>query len=819
MRGQLRPGESILIHAGSGGVGQAAIAVCLAYGCKVYTTVGTQAKREFLLKTFPQLKESDIGNSRDTSFEEQILRETDGRGVDIVLNSLADEKLQASVRLLADFGRFIEIGKYDIMQNNPLNIVDMQRNKTYHCVCVAHLEYDALENRSSSALNMVRRLHQMIEDGIENGIIQPLKHHVFEKHQSEDAFRFMATGKHMGKVVIKIRDEEPDLKAVPRPEIVETLKQTVFHPLKSYLITGGLGGFGLELADWLVSRGCRKLVLSSRSGAKTPFQKLAVRRFTNAGATVVVSNSDVSSLSGAANLVEETENLGPVGGIFHLAMVLKDAALENQTVDSFEACCASKVSGTLHLDKITRQSCPELDYFVCFSSVTSGRGNAGQTNYGFANSVMERCCEVRRKDGLPGLAIQWGAIGDVGVVAESMGGNDIVIGGTLPQRIPSCMEVLNQFIQSKHVVCSSIVKADNKRSLAGGKGDLVRTVCHILGVKDPSTLDPNTTLGDLGLDSLMAVEIRQGLERDYDIVLSTQEVRALKIKEIQVIGQKTAKDKGKTSAVASDETEKFNFSFELPKDMFVRLNSTETGGRPVFFIPPIEGDFKLIAPLTKYIERPVIGINWTTEIDGVETAAEVAKIYVQKLRQAYPDDFYDLVGYSYGALIAFEISVQIQKLLGEKAVKKLMLLDGSPLYLKAMTTELGTKNSVIEENEAHVDMLLGFTSMVTPIEASVQQKLKASLMKLETKEERAKSVADWITNTAGLSIDSDKLTANAERYFRKMKMAHLYEPKETYVGDVKLVRATETSYSSALSVDIDEDYGLKQVIIVLVLSS
>ena len=812
IRGQLRHGESVLIHAGSGGVGQAAISVCLAYGCKVYTTVGSQAKREFLLQNFPQLKESDIGNSRDSSFEEQILRETDGRGVDVVLNSLADEKLQASIRLLADFGRFVEIGKYDIMQNNPLNVTDMQRNKTYHAVCVAHLEYDALENRSSSALNLVLRLQKMVEDGIETGIVKPLKYHLFEKHQSEEAFRFMATGKHMGKVVIRIREEEQEKIAVPRPEVVNALKQTVFHPLKSYLVTGGLGGFGLELADWLISRGCKKLVLSSRSGAKTPFQQLAVRRFTNAGATVVISNSDVSSLSGAANLIEETEKLGAVGGVFHLAMVLKDAALENQTVESYEACCASKVAGTLHLDKITRQSCPELDYFVCFSSVTSGRGNAGQTNYGFANSVMERCCEVRRKDGLPGLAIQWGAIGDVGVVAESMGGNDIVIGGTLPQRIPSCMEVLNQFIQSKHIVCSSIVKADNKRSLAGGKGDLVRTVCHILGVKDPSSLDPNTTLGDLGLDSLMAVEIRQGLERDYDIVLSTQEVRALKIKEIQVIGQKTVKDKSKASTAASKDTEDgFNFSFELPKDMFVRLNSTEIGGRPVFFIPPIEGDFKLIAPLTKHIDRPVIGINWTTEIDGLETAAEVAKIYVQKLRQTYPDDFYDLVGYSYGALIAFEISIQIQKLLGEKAVKKLMLLDGSPLYLKAMTTELGTKNNVVEEEEAHVDMLLGFTSMVCPIEASVQQKLKASLMNLSTKEERAKSLADWITNTAGLSIDSEVLTANAERYFRKMKMVHLYEPTETYVGDVKLVRATETSYSSALSVDIAEDYGLNKV--------
>ncbi|KAI1300230.1 Fatty acid synthase [Halotydeus destructor] len=504
VRGNLRDGETVLIHAGSGGVGQAAIGVCLAHGCRVFTTVGSQAKREFLKKKFPQLTDRHIGNSRDCSFEELVLRETNGRGVDIVLNSLAEEKFQASVRCLADFGRFIEIGKYDLVQNNPINLSDLGYNKTYNAVCVAHLDHDAVYNKSSAAYSMCQRIRKYFQDGIESGEVTPLRYDVFEKDQSEDAFRFMATGKHLGKVLIKIRDEESALKCLPKTVKQAAIRQTVFHPCKSYVITGGLGGFGLELAEWAISRGARKLILSSRSGLKSTYQHMALKRFRSSGASVKVSNSDVSTFAGAATLLQEADNMGPVGGIFHLAMVLRDSILENQTVEAFEQACASKVQGTLNLDKLTRQTCGELDYFVCFSSVVSGRGNAGQTNYGFANSVMERTCEVRRKDGLTGIAIQWGAIGDVGVVAESMGGNDVIIGGTLPQRIPSCMIVLDQFLQSQHTVCSSIVKADNSRSLSGGKGDLVRTVCHVLGVKDPSSLDPNTTLGDLGLDSLMA---------------------------------------------------------------------------------------------------------------------------------------------------------------------------------------------------------------------------------------------------------------------------------------------------------------------------
>lgn len=136
------------------------------------------------------------------------------------------------------------------------------------------------------------------------------------------------------------------------------------------------------------------------------------------------------------------------------------------------------------LYRVTRQLCPELSYFVVFSSVSCGRGNAGQSNYGFANSAMERVCEQRRHDGLPGLAVQWGAIGDVGVVLETMGGNEAVIGGTLPQRIASCMEVLDHFLNQQGPVMSSFVlaeKAVSAKSEGSGQRDLVEAVAHILG--------------------------------------------------------------------------------------------------------------------------------------------------------------------------------------------------------------------------------------------------------------------------------------------------------------------------------------------------
>ena len=177
--------------------------------------------------------------------------------------------------------------------------------------------------------------------------------------------------------------------------------------MKTYIIVGGLGGFGLELAYWTVLRGAKKLILTSRTGVKNPYQKLYLKRFKEFGKLIedykidlTVSTLNLTSMGGTQQLIDEANSKGPVGGVFNLALVLKDAFIENQTPETFRECCEPKLEGLMNLDKVTREKCPQLDYFVAFSSLTSGRGNAGQTNYGYANSGMERVCELRRADGL-----------------------------------------------------------------------------------------------------------------------------------------------------------------------------------------------------------------------------------------------------------------------------------------------------------------------------------------------------------------------------------------------------------------------------------
>lgn len=259
----------MLVHAGSGGVGQAAINIALHYGCDVFTTVGTKEKKEFIKNRFPQIPDRHIGNSRDTTFEQMVLRATRGRGVDVVLNSLAEEKLEASLRCLAPGGQFLEIGKFDLAKDNPLSLELMRRGASFHGVM--------LDGLFESAPCVKVQLMDRLRGGLKDGAVRPLVRTTFGKDEVEKAFRYMAGGKHKGKVLVKVRDEEEERVCVPQSRLFEGMPRYLCDPDGVYVITGGLGGFGLELADWLVLRGARKLVLSSRGGIRNGYQAFRIR--------------------------------------------------------------------------------------------------------------------------------------------------------------------------------------------------------------------------------------------------------------------------------------------------------------------------------------------------------------------------------------------------------------------------------------------------------------------------------------------------------------------------------------------------------------
>ena len=451
--------ERVLIHSGAGGVGQAAINVCQYYGCDIFVTVGNEDKKKFLMTEY-NIPENRIFSSRDIQFKFKIKLETEGKGVDLVLNSLAGDKLEASYECVAACGRFVEIGKYDLQMNKQLGMFSFLKDISFIGVSVDQ----QLFHNDECAPKFFNWMHQ----NSKNGMIKPINRTVFTAEEADKAFRYMTTGKHIGKIMIRIREEESDkspIKSIKPAKSLKTFKKTYFNPNKVYIITGGLGGFGLELVHWMLFLGARNFVLTSRKGLKNDYQKFLLKRLQYLGekfkmflTKIEVSVEDCTTFESTQRVVKRALELGPIGGVFHLALVLNDCLIENQIIDDFTETIDSKTKCFENLDQLSRQMSLNLDYFVVFSSVSCGKGNAGQSNYGYANSVCERICEARRRDGLYGLAIQWGPIGDVGVVA------DIEIPsffGISKQRINSCLDILDKMLQIQSPIVSCIVSLEN----------------------------------------------------------------------------------------------------------------------------------------------------------------------------------------------------------------------------------------------------------------------------------------------------------------------------------------------------------------------
>lgn len=265
---------------------------------------------------------------------------------------------------------------------------------------------------------------------------------------------------------------------------------------------------------------------------------------------------------------------GQIGGIFNLAVLLRDAIFSNQTADLFKQSFEPKALATIFLDEISHKLCPNLHQFVVFSSVSCGRGNGGQTNYGMANSVMERVIENRIAHGLPGKAIQWGAVGEVGLVAEMVEGKiDLEIGGTLQQRIGSCLNVLDDLITSPDAVVASMVVAEKKTGSAGLSA--LQFVLNIMSIRDIKSVSMSSTLADLGMDSLMSVEIKQVFEHDYDIVLNLNDLRSLtllKIDEYSSVYGKNAKTNADGEKDVSSSTMK-DYMTQLYGGLSIDMNT------------------------------------------------------------------------------------------------------------------------------------------------------------------------------------------------------------------------------------------------------
>lgn len=315
-----------------------------------------------------------------------------------------------------------------------------------------------------------------------------------------------------------------------------------------------------------------------------------------------------------------------------MAVVLRDGIFENQTSTSFFECYAAKASATFNLDKLSRKLCEKLELFVVFSSVSCGRGNAGQTNYGMSNSIMERIIEKRIKDKLPGKAIQWGAVGDVGIVAEKITEkvNSSLL-GALPQPIESCLNVMDLLLFNSQPIVSSMVIAQKQKV---AEVDAFNTVLNIIGISDVKSISINSTLSNLGMDSLTSIEIKQVLEREFGVIQSLQELRDLTVAQLQQVSQTNRRqiDEKEMKQIALFQGTKNLGDENLCTTDLVKLpaNDKDIQDNFILFIPGIEGVLSSnIKTLCSKINKTTVvmqlfnSMNKTTLSDLVSHAIEV----------------------------------------------------------------------------------------------------------------------------------------------------------------------------------------------------
>ncbi|KAI0896241.1 acyl transferase domain-containing protein [Annulohypoxylon nitens] len=561
--GRLSEDETVLIHAAAGAVGQAAISLAQMVGAKVFATVGSTEKKEFLIKEYG-IPEDHIFYSRNLSFGQAVRQATNNLGVDVVLNCLTGDGLRESWNSLNKFGRLIDIGARDSNSSTRLEMTQFEHNASFMTVDIMAI--------AAERPKLLQRLLSDVAKLMRYNKIRPVSPvTVFPISEVESAFKTLHSAKAHGKLVV-VPHAQDIVMATPPKKPAQLLKADA-----TYILIGGTGGLGRSMARWMVSRGGRHLVLVSRSGSVTGKVKDLVDEAAQVGAEIVVRRADVASASSVDDLVKNgLQGLPPVRGVVHGAMVLDDVLFEKMKYEQYTTVMESKVYGAWNFHNALSDA--PLDFFVAISSVAGAVGNRGQAAYAAANCFLNAFVQFRLAQGLPASSLDLTAISDSGYLAEDLEkaaevaknlGSDTIceaevlalLGAAISGKLstvcnnhtitgmritPSQQPFWTSDAKSKHLrEAMEAAAAADAASNGGAKAisynaavkaaktleEAEAVVCDGLVHKlaavmmmELEDLDVTRSLSHYPLDSLVAIEIRNFITREFEATLQVLEL-------------------------------------------------------------------------------------------------------------------------------------------------------------------------------------------------------------------------------------------------------------------------------------------------------
>ncbi|KAK2011526.1 beta-ketoacyl synthase domain-containing protein [Colletotrichum eremochloae] len=557
---RLQRGESILIHAASGGVGQAAIQLAQKIGAEIFCTVGSNAKRQLLIDTF-NIPPDHIFSSRLRTFKQGILRLTRDRGVDCVLNSLSGESLHDSFAVLAPLGTFVEIGKSDIYRKNEISMIPFDNSVTF-----AAVDLTVFARLKPAKLGeLLVKVMSLFEDGTLHAVA-PITE--MPMTNIEEAFRLIQSRKHTGKVVLVSDHETLVKRTVARPRPLCLLKDG------TYVISGGLGDLGRRTAKFLAAHGAGHVVTLSRRKLQEEDQKALEADLRALGAELHIIRCDVTDRESVFSAAAEcSANLPPVRGVVHAGMVLRDHPFEIMSHDDYMTAIKPKVQGTQNLDDAFGAS-DSLDFFIMLSSITAILGKSGQSNYAVGNAYQDAFAHSKKSSSCRYIALNLGAVdGSLAITSlppaqqEAMRRGSVLMSfdevfavltyamsaqaneDDLHQLIlgfdRKSMEAVHDEMALANPMFSQVPhleqKGEQKKEDATDIGKLLQQATTpkeiesivVDGIRQRFAMfiaapvedvSPDVSMDSFGLDSLVAIELKNFLVRTFQTTLQTSEV-------------------------------------------------------------------------------------------------------------------------------------------------------------------------------------------------------------------------------------------------------------------------------------------------------